>query len=1163
MKWSETKKKVFEFDRNTVVSAGAGSGKTAALVELYLRLLSGETALGRPLEVGEIVAITFTEKAAAEMKERVRGGVRKRMEQGDRRVPWEKISRTLPSANISTFHSFCSKLLRENPVEAGIDPSFTVLDDMASKTDLAAAVDQVLESELKEKTDEIGLLLDLFPLSGMGRGQGLREHLSDLHRVLSGSGNVSSVIRRQTEEWNIAAQRQFADNTELLKCLLPEVQKILQGKELVFHRKLRNLPELFKLSDISLQNGGMFAILSSMQGCIAGNWGKEKPLRDRLSECLTKLDRAFSQVWSSPIINALLSLLEKLELAYLKIKEGKGVLDFEDLLLRTRDLLQRDRRLREEYRSAFAVIMVDEFQDTNQLQKELVSLLCGPDQRLFIVGDPKQSIYLFRGADVTVFVRSQQEVEGGGGHNLYFQESFRSREGIVSFVNSLFARVMGEGGKEFEVSYSDGDALQPERRDWDGNPCVELLVVNEMGDSAAKRNAEATALSGKILQIVSGETGTHVYDREYTRSETGEIESRYVPRRARYGDIAILFRRFTNLKLFERELRRMGIPYYVLKGKGFYRCQEVLDILNFLKYLEFAGDVAALAGILRSPLCAVSDETLYLLGCGEKRLTGWGPFFASQASPISPALWKQIDERDRGRLELLRSLISRLKPLKDRLTPAELLEEILFDTDFASSLLTTFQGSQKVANLHKLIELSRSFAQGENGTLRSFINYLTRLAEEEPNEAEAVISAEGEDVVRLMTIHQSKGLEFPIVFVPDIGAGSRPDNSPVKYDDSIGIGIKLPGHCGESHNTLAFEEIGNLRRNKEDAESQRLFYVALTRARDYLVLSGEGSGSWRSCINEFAAGDGASLITLTNADESLSKRAAQGVLSAGEGVGPCEATSTAEALRRSLHYTPPSPSLIVLSPSALEDFAECPRKYYYRNVVGLDDAIFSRFNRMGDRYNKSEPGMSALEKGNLAHAMLEVLDYSADRDSRLASCRRSAEIFAVDPHAPEIEDVMENVLAFADSPVAAELVGKKVWRELPFMLRVDGTSACYIKGAMDLVAEGADAVTVYDYKYMKKKDVDLHGYMFQIRTYMLALAAGHPGKRIAGKLIFLRGGGEASVDCDFLSFENYVRSIMDRVRLMGKEEDFIPKENCLDTRCPFRSRCTSKHKLGL
>jgi ATP-dependent helicase/nuclease subunit A len=508
----------------------------------------------------------------------------------------------------------------------------------------------------------------------------------------------------------------------------------------------------------------------------------------------------------------------------------------------------------------------------------------------------------------------------------------------------------------------------------------------------------------------------------------------------------------------------------------------------------------------------------------------------------------------------LRGLISRLKHLKDRLTPAELLEEILAATDFASSLLTTFQGYQKVANLHKLIELSRSFALRENGTLRNFINYFARLAEEEPNEAEAVISAEGEDVVRLMTIHQSKGLEFPIVFVPEIGAGNRPDNSSVKFDENIGIGIKFQGNGGDSHGTLAFDEIGKLRRQKEDAESQRLFYVALTRARDYLVLSGEGAGSWRSWIDGFLEGEGASLITVTDADASLSRGVSPPVLPFGDRSGPCEPTITDEALRRSLYYSPPAPSFLVLSPTALEDFTECPRKYYYKIVLGLDEALFASLPAAGLRSGKGmKQGMSSLEKGNLAHAMLELLDFAADREKRLVSCRRSAEMFAADPHAPEIEEVIEDVLAFADSPVAADLAGKKLWREHPFMLRVNGSSACYIKGTMDLVAEGYDTVTVYDYKYMKKKAENLDGYRFQIRTYMLALAAGHHEKRIAGKLVFLRGGGEETVDCDFRSFENDIRGIMERVRSMGREEDFIPKENCLDIRCPFRGRCMGKH----
>lgn len=1156
MKWSEAKRKVFEFDRNIVVSAGAGSGKTAALVELYLRVLAGETSLNRPVAVDEIVAITFTEKAAAEMKERVRAGAKKRAGQGESAATWEQVLRSLPSASISTFHSFCSRILRENPVEAGIDPSFTVLDELDSKTELAAAVDEVIEAELKAHSREILLLLEQFPLSGAGPGKGLREHLIDLHNERSSTGCEPAAIRKMSEGWRSAAEKHFAVNVDALRNHMGQVRNILSGKELVFHKKLHDLPVLWEKHDLSNCGPDTPEIVAAMRNCIAGNWGKDKPFRDTLAECLDTLDLALHQVRSGPTVEALLSLLEKLEHNYRRRKASRCVLDFEDLQTGARDLLRRDARLRDEYRDRFAVVMVDEFQDTNRLQKELVELLCGPRQRLFVVGDPKQSIYMFRGADVTVFVHSQREVAEGGGHSLFFQESFRSREGIINLVNELFKGVMTGGGGDFNVRYGSGDILTSERRDWDGTPCVELLTVEGEGNSSEKRRTEAVAVSRMIRRMISGEAGVRVYERRDVTDENGEPAISYLPRKPRWGDIAILFRRFSNLKLFERELRRAGIPYYVVKGKGFYRCQEILDLLNFLKYLEFGGDIAALAAVLRSPLCGISDETLYLMGRKEKGLAGWEDFFTSPRGSDNILPREEIDDADRARLDNLRRLVLRLRPLKDCLTPAELLEEIITGADFSSILLTTFQGGQKVANLRKLIEMSRSLVEKRSGALRNFINYLERLSEEEPAEAEAVISVEGGDVVRLMTIHQSKGLEFPVVFVPEIGAGSRPDNSPVRYDETRGIGIKAQAVGGEARPTLAFEEIGRLRGLKEDAESQRLLYVALTRARDYLVVSGEGSGPWRSWIDSFAAGEHSMLIKATKADNLLEDEAGHGLLSADAGSLPLQPGAISEAVRRSLHYAPAAPSVVVISPTALEDFAACPRKYYYKEILGLDEGLIAGLlGSNKGRHEKTRTTMGALEKGNLAHAMLENLDFGGERADMMASCRRAAVMLAADPASLEVEEVIENVLALAEKTLTGELEGKKILREYPFTLRVDGAAVYYIKGAMDLVAEGNHEVTVYDYKYMKKKDANLEGYRFQVRTYMTALAAGHPGKRVRGKLLFLRDGGEEIVDCDFTAFKDMVRKTMDNIRLLNSEEDFVPVERCIDTHCPFRHRC--------
>ncbi|HEY6873779.1 MAG TPA: UvrD-helicase domain-containing protein [Geobacteraceae bacterium] len=1171
MEWSAAKQEVFAFAGDIVVSAGAGSGKTAALVELYLRLLAGETRFPRPLAVEEIVAITFTDKAAVEMKERVRQGMAARLARGDGSAPWEKCLRQLPAAPIATFHSFCSRVLRENPAEAGVDPSFTLMDELTAGGELQAALDEVIEGELKARSPEIRLLLAQYPLSGAGRGRGLREHLVGLRRKRSASGMDDDALRRLAEQWDREAAGLFRTHLRELDGLVGEAQRVLAGKELAFHLKLRDLPELYHRAPLSLEDGETARRLAAMAGCIGGNWGKEKPLRESLSACIETLGLAWWQKESAPCGSALLVLSGKVETAYRRRKEERGGLDFDDLQGKVRDLLRNDAVLREECRGRFPVIMVDEFQDTNPLQKDLLGLLCGEGQRLFIVGDPKQSIYLFRGADVSVFGQAQAETAARGGRNLYFRESFRSREGVIDFVNGLFRGVMGAGGAGFEVAYGPEDHLEPKRRDGDGGaPCVELLALEGEGTGAEKRSAEARAVAAKILRLVSGEDGVRVYDRrtgigdENLEPRTSNIEPVFVPRKPRFGDIALLFRRFTHLKVFERELRRHAIPYYVVKGKGFYRCQEVLDILNFLGYLEFGGDLVSLAGLLRSPLCGVSDETLYLLSRLDGGIGAWESFSTRNSKlETRNSLWDRIDSADRGKLGSLARLMARLRPLRDRLTLAELLEEILTGTDFASSLLTTFQGEQKVANVRKLIELSRSVGGDGAGGLRGFVNYLRGLVESEPTEAEALVSAEGEDVVRLMTVHQSKGLEFPVVFLPELGAGHPADHGPVQYDDACGIGMKLAAPDGGWEQTLASRAITRLGSRKEGAELKRLFYVATTRARDYLILSGEkgrSGGAWREWVDGFLAGEGSSLVRVTHAD-TLEMRHAQCGMPHAEEKGGYPPVAVAEGVRRSLHYAPPLPSSMVFSPTALEDYAQCPRKYFYKAVMGLDEGLFAELLGRGPgRENAPRQGLTPLEKGDLAHLLLEKLDFAAGSAAQRAACARIAAARALDPGEAGVAEVIGNVLAFAASPLGRELAGKQAMREHPFTMGLTGIGKApsyYIKGAMDLVVVDGESATVCDYKYLEKGSAELEGYRFQLRTYMLALARRWPDRRIGGKLLFLRGGEEETVTCDAPAFEAELLRIMDAVRIRRGEDEFALRDGCDGGDCPFRQRCVT------
>ena len=1141
MIWSPVKQTVLAFERNIVVSAGAGSGKTAVLVELYLRLLAGETALPQPLSVEQIAAITFTDKAAVEMKERVRQGIRTRIDRGDLSADWHALLRTLPRAAISTFHSLCSRILRENPAEAEVDPSFVLLDDLASQGELDAAIDELIEGELRQRTSEIRLLLRHFPLTGTGQGKGLREHLADLVRVLAGTTGADTFSATANDRWEEIARGRFNENISDLADLADEMERILSGgKKLLFHDKLERLHHLVIGSRLTPDDENAARLLDAMEQCVGGNWGKEKPVKDRLLQCLETLQDCCWQLRSGPVAAALLQLARHLTELYAQRKERRGALDFDDLQIKTRNLLHRNPDLRAEYRTRYSVLMVDEFQDTNRLQKELVDLLCGEDQRLFVVGDPKQSIYLFRGAEVAVFGQVQAEIAARGGESLYFQESFRSREGIIRFVNGLFGKVVMSGGDGSETQYREEDHLDPQRRDWDGTPCVELLDVGDTGNSAELRNSEAAMIARKIVEIASGTSGVLVFDKK----SPGQ------GRPPRFGDIAILFRRFSNLKQFERELRRHGVPYYVVKGKGFYRCQEILDIINFLACLESSHELIPLAGVLRSPLCSISDETLYLLTTVRGGLVNW------QQALAEGDLIQKIVEEDRERLRSLSALMNRLRPLRDRLILPELLEEILTGTDFTSTLLTTFQGEQKAANLRKLIELSRSYTDGENGALHRFIASLRKLVATEPTEAEAVVSAEGENVVRLMTVHQSKGLEFPVVFLPELGAGSPVRNSAVACDDRLGVGLRLALPGGESRPSLAFREISAVRRVKEAAELKRLFYVAVTRSRDHLVLTGEGKGEWRAWIDAFRAGDGADLIKVT---PSMAVLDAVGNGNYNRSLAvPVSPEAMTLGLQRTLAYRAPLPATMTFSPTALEDYLNCPRKYYYKRVMGLDEGLFNQLllpHRSGN--SRSGSGMTALDKGNLAHGILEELDFAVDPKARLAMCRTIVSRMAPNQPVEDVTEVIERVMAFSESARGREIAGMRLRRELPFTLKLEGEATYYITGAMDLVAESPTRVAVYDYKYVEKERADLEGYRFQLQVYMLALSLAYPDKQVEGALLFLKGNEELSIVFDVRTCRDLLLKTMDNIRRRQGDGLFTIRESCDGRHCPFNSLCRS------
>ena len=497
-----------------------------------------------------------------------------------------------------------------------------------------------------------------------------------------------------------------------------------------------------------------------------------------------------------------------------RLKGMHGYVDFQDLLLSARDLLRERGDLRECLQNRYRHVLIDEFQDTDPVQLELVELLCGgglTTGELFAVGDRKQSIYRFRGAEVLLFESLRQRIPHESRQELTV--NFRSKPAILDFTNVLLERrLIG-----YEPLLAHNAQINPEPRgEFLWNPRPEKMNVTEA------RAVEAEWIAGRIAALVDPAAGPpRVVDRE---GNPGWL------RRARPGDVVLLFRAMSNVHLYEAALRRRRLHYYLVGGRAFFAQQEIYDLLNLLRALENPQDSVSLAGTLRSPFCCVSDEGLFVLGRHNDGL--W-------AGLLDEALEDRIPDHKRAPVVRARRHLRRWRGLKDRLPIARLLGEVFTDSGFDAATQFEPLGDRKLANLWKTLDIARTFDRSGLFGLAEFIGRLGGLVRSQPREEQAATQPENADVVRLMTIHQAKGLEFPIVVLPDFAAIRRDVSWPVAvWEANLGC-VASPPSDGE---TSPFPEFGRKLLEahtevEEWHEGLRTLYVACTRARDYLVLS--------------------------------------------------------------------------------------------------------------------------------------------------------------------------------------------------------------------------------------------------------------------------------------------------------------------------------------
>ncbi len=1022
--------------RHLCVTANAGSGKTRVLVERYLDILLSGNA-----DVSEVVAITFTEKAASELKRKVAAGVSQKLKNtaDDRtRQQLETIREQLPAAVIGTIHAFCSRILREYPVEAGVDASFVVLEGIDQEFLLQEAIRETFYSVLASKEDEAfrGEVFDL--VRRLGKSAVLRSvaelchHREQVERLVGEGGLYTQSDGNVLAFWNSLLDERLRKELEgkTLEEDVSEVAESARGKEALavradtrrflstadVHIRAR---EFLQLVDKMVTKGG--TLYKSLMGGAEIDGEIPKRLRKQ-----RKLVGALVETVLGPQPNPLHTILLQSTRCLLKIyqqtieryettKLENGQLDFDDLQLRTRNLLKRE-PIRSRLAQRYKYIMVDEYQDTNKLQYEILLPLVSDLKtgNLFIVGDPKQSIYGFRNADVSVFEKTRMDIQEASGlwGTVVLGESFRPLRDLAAFVNLIFTPLMKKS-VGVQAAYEVGYEPLVKARGNESTGRVEILV-REQGELDTTGPGEGEMIARRILQLQASHY--QVFD----KNEQGHD--------LQFRDIAILMRSRRLLDDIEQSLVHYHIPYLVTAGIGYFQTQMTYDFYNYFRFLLNVEDDVALAGILRSPFFTVSDAELYE-AAGDHRAGGLWQHFTSDKSQSDrfPSLARALQ------------MLSEDMVLSQRLTVPELITRIVQRTGYMGIAAGIPRGDQIVANLGKLRHLAETFAGRGFVNLYDFVKRLKRLIEEEEQEGQGMIDVQ-RDAVQIMTVHAAKGLEFPVVVLPGLEASFQHDRAPF-MDDTIGIGLELSSD--EEDQPAVTTLLKHRARSKSIAEEKRVLYVACTRARDLLILSSpltaEKKASYMQWLSEGLGLKGPPL-------ENVIERRVMTAVVNGDGISTNEEHPLRVHLVRNqdlmgvVGAKPLSPlsrefgSLHIeaiqgqnkgeiFSASKIRTYKECPAKYYLRYILGLPDA--SPISSSEPEVEDEESQLAASTRGSLLHHIMERIDKVEGSSAALRNIVREAVVstFAFQSEVESIVNEMtETIKSILESQVWLDIL---------------------------------------------------------------------------------------------------------------------------------------------
>ena len=1059
---------------NVSLLAGAGSGKTYVLMKRFVQILRADLSVNPT----NIVAITFTRKAADEIKGRVRQAVSECVEQAQtdlERLRWQEHLQKVESAPISTIHSLCSRILRDNPVETQLDPEFTILEDFEAQDFFKETLQQFLRKNIKENAALRRLVQTYGVNSFVNQVTALGDKLSELVR----EDNLAEPYLKAKEELPALQQKLFAAVREVIEArealgaktkgrqtlteaagLLDEMQKQLLAPE----------------PDCSLLDASGVVKVSGK--ALAAELTNLKNLRRELNNVLLNAK-------GCDLVQDWLAVLQEFYACLSARKQENNVLFNDDLDLLAIEHLQKNEALRQKYQERYKYIMVDEFQDTNERQRQLIYLLCGNKldgkNNLFIVGDVKQSIYRFRHADVSVFNKVKEDIAQNAGQNLGMKTNFRSTQSIVESCNTAFCQLMDLPEEEICLEHHEGANT--------GGAKVCLLQVpykskdDDLGAKEDKWQKEAEAIAA-------------------------------------------------------------------------YLQQEVLDILNLLAALHNRYASLELAGALRSNYFGLDDATLTQLF--------W------QTENDKP-LWDVLQAVGSGELQLnlppeqqalamhAAERLSRLRQAAALMALPELFAQLWEELKPEFVLSQQENGPSKLANVKKLRRLAQQYCQTKQASLAEWLQNVKDLRASSSKEPAATVQAD--DALQIMTIHNSKGLEFDLVILPQLDKSVKGDTASIKYlpgkEGEQGLlGIKVPDKEMQLKNSGVYELAKARDSELEEEESRRLLYVAMTRAKKQLLMVGtvaeeklpeaviglpSARGWWQQLQAVFEADwekqeSSCPWVRLLCAD-TLS----QAVVQQGE-----QQKLALEPLTLAPLPAYAACGRTCFTASALQTYLHCQRQYYYQQVLAVPEL---EQTVAGEQAHE----LPASVTGSIVHKALELYNgYNAE----------AVFAIALDEFAPGAAATQAK--SMFDAYIVSDLykaLPKKQKRELEFVQPLQQELAA--EGVIDLLAfDEADKMIIVDYKTGTPPEPDevKLGYAYQLALYKDAAEKLYPGKRVVrAELHFLQNMSVWQLPLDKSYLQEAVE-LCEEISGKGEEDDFacICNDSC--AYCHYAYLCPQKNK---